>query len=65
MSSSSSNSSYASALDDFSDLEDQNDIEPIATEEEHNAYLQQLADEEEQERVFGLRFTGEVSLDSW
>jgi hypothetical protein len=49
------------------DLEEvfNNDMEPLATEDEARVYAEQVTLEEQQQQELMRRFSGEVSLDSW
>ncbi|KXJ05514.1 hypothetical protein AC249_AIPGENE27450, partial [Exaiptasia diaphana] len=66
----SSYSSCESAIENLSDTETSElvtleSIEPLATQEQHAEYLEQVEAEEDEEREFNERFTGEVAVESW
>ena len=41
------------------------ELEPLATNEEQQEYLEQVAQEDEQERQLKMRLTGDVDVKSW
>lgn len=42
-----------------------NDVEPLATEEEASAYSMEFAREEQEQQELLRRFNREISIDSW
>ena len=62
-SSEASEDSFHSTTDDF--LPYNENLEPMANEEEAAAYVEQVAWEEEEEEILWSRFSGEDGVESW
>ena len=62
-SSEASEDSFHSTTDDFLPYDE--NLEPMANEEEAAAYVEQVAREEEEEEILWSRFSGEDGVESW
>lgn len=50
---------------DFDFLLNDDDVEPIANEQEEADYREELAREEEEEQMLTRRYSGEVEIETW
>ena len=62
-SSEASKDSFHSTTDDFLPYDE--NLEPMANEQEAAAYVEQVAWEEEEEEILWSRFSGEEGVESW
>ena len=62
-SSEASEDSFVSANEDFLPYDE--NIEPIATEQEAAEYREQVAQEEDEEEILWSRFSGEEDVQNW
>ena len=62
-SSEASEDSFHSTIDDFLPYDE--NLKPIANEQEAAAYVEQVAREEEEEEILWSRFSGEEGVESW